>query len=277
MIRQVGVQAGVLDVEDLGSGQPVVFIHPYVCSHLHWRNVLPLLENDMRCIAPTMPLGAHARPMRGDADLSPPGLARIVIDLLDSLGIERATLVGNDTGGAIAQIATTLEPDRVSRLILTSCDAYDVFPPKMFGYLKVVARIPGGVSILASSMVWIPGILRLPIAFGWVAKRPLDGELLKTYVAPLRSREIRRDVTKVTKGLDAKHTMQAAETLKKLDVPTLVAWGEEDRFFPKRLAERLVRELPNAQLEYIPDAATFTPEDNPRALADAIRKFVATD
>jgi pimeloyl-ACP methyl ester carboxylesterase len=273
-VRQVGIPAGVLDVADTGSGEPVVFIHPYVCNHRHWRKVTALLDGDVRCIAPTMPLGAHTRPMRGDTDLSPPGLARIVIDLLDSLGIERATIVGNDTGGAIAQIATTLEPDRVSRLVLTSCDAYDVFPPKLFGYLKIVARTPGGVSVLAASMR-IPGIVRLPIAFGWVAKRSLDGDLLKEYVAPLRSRDIRRDLVKVTRGLDPKHTMQAAEKLRTLDVPSLVAWGEDDRFFPKRLAERLVRELPNAQLEYIPDAATFTPEDNPRALADAIRKFVA--
>jgi pimeloyl-ACP methyl ester carboxylesterase len=272
----VGIPAGILDVEDRGTGEPVVFIHPFVTNHRHWRKLVPRLEADMRCILPTWPLGSHRRPMRGDADLTPPGLARMVIDLLDSLGIEKATLVGNDTGGAIAQIATAAEPDRVSRLILTSCDAYDIFPPKMFGYLKPVAAIPGGVGVLAASMR-IPGVTRLPIAYGWVSKEPIDNDVIRDYIAPLRSREIRRDVRKVVKGLDPRHTQDAAAKLRSFDKPVLLAWGNEDRFFPKRIAERLARELPNAQLEYLPGARAFTPEDNPQALAEAISKFVATN
>lgn len=273
-VTQIGIPAGVLDVRDEGSGDPVVFIHPFVTDHRHWRGVIDELSIGARCIAPTFPLGAHPRPMRGDTDLSPPGLARIVIDVLDAMDIERATLVGNDTGGGIAQIAAALEPDRVSKLVLTSCDAYDVFPPKMFAYLKLVAAIPGGVSVLAASMR-VPGVLQLPIAFGWVAKHRLDGELLRSYVEPLRQREVRRDVAKVVRGLDAQHTMRAAAELRTQDRPTLIAWGADDRFFPRRLAERLARELPDATLEYIPDAATFTPEDNPAALAAAIGKFLS--
>jgi pimeloyl-ACP methyl ester carboxylesterase len=273
-VTDVGVPAGILDVSQRGSGEPVVFIHPFMTDNRHWRKVVPLLESQMRCITPTLPLGSHARPVRGDADLTPPGLARMVIDLLDSLGIEVATLVGNDTGGAIAQIAAAMEPDRVSRLVLSSCDAYDVFPPRMFAYLKLAARVPGATWMLAQSMRF-PGVTRLPIAYGWVASHPLDGALLKGYTTPLRQRQIRRDVIKVIRGLDTKHTIAAAQALRTFDKPILIAWGAEDRFFPRRIAERLARELPDARLEYLPDAATFTPEDNPRALGDAIAKFVA--
>lgn len=271
---QIGIPAGILDVEQRGSGEPVVFIHPFMTNHRHWRHVVPLLETQMRCITPTFPLGSHKRAVRGDADLSAPGIARIVVDLLDSLGIAQATLVGNDTGGAIAQIVAANEPDRVSRLVLTSCDAYDVFPPRLFGYLKLVARMPGGIAMLASSMR-IPGVTQLPIAYGWVSMRRIDPDVLRSYIAPLRSREVRRDVKKVILGLDTKHTIDAAAKLRSFDKPVLLAWGADDRFFPKRLPERLASELPNAQLEYIPDAATFVPEDNPRALGDAIAKFVA--
>jgi pimeloyl-ACP methyl ester carboxylesterase len=273
-MTQIGIPAGIIDVEDRGSGEPILFIHPYMTNHLHWRKVVSLLETDMRCITPTFPFGAHERPLRGDADLSPPGIAKIVVDVLDALGIEQATLVGNDTGGAIAQIVAATDPDRVSRLVLTSCDAYDVFPPLMFRYLKVVARLPGGVDVLAASLR-LPGVAQLPFAFGWVSKHGIDRDVLRAYIAPLRSREIRRDVRKVTLGLDPKHTIAAAEALRSFDKPVLLAWGADDRFFPRRLAERLQSELPDARLEYIPDAGTFVPEDNPRALGDAIRKFVS--
>ncbi len=273
-VREIGVPAGVLDVSDSGTGDPVVFLQPFMTNHRHWRKVIPHLESDVRCIAPTMPVGSHARPMRGDADLSPPGLAQIVIDLLDSLGLEQATLVGNDTGGAIAQIVTALEPDRVSRLVLTSCDAYDVFPPKLFAYLKLAAAVPGATWLLAQSLR-LPGVAQLPISYGWVSKHRLDRDLIADYIAPIRSREIRRDVVKVIRGLDPKHTMEAAEQLRTIDKPVLLAWGAEDRFFPRRIAERHARELPDAQLEYIPNSGAFTPEDNPQALADAIRKFVS--
>ncbi len=271
---RVGIPAGVLDVEQTGNGEPLVFIHPFMTDGRHWRKVVSLLAGDARCIVPTMPFGSHRTPIRGDADLSPPGMAKIVIDLLDALGIERATLVGNDTGGAIAQIAAANDPDRVSRLVLTSCDAYDVFPPKLFGYLKL-ARIPGMTWLLAQSLR-LPGVTNLPIAYGWVAKRRLETELVASYIEPIRRREVRRDVNKMIRGLQPRYTMEAATKLRTFDKPVLLAWGADDRFFPKRIAERLARELPNAQLEYLPDAGAFTPEDNPRALADAIAKFVSS-
>lgn len=274
----VGIPAGVVDVEERGTGDPVVFLHPFVTTARHWRKVVPQLEGSMRCILPTLPLGAHTLPISRDADLSPPGQAEIVVQILDALGIERAVLVGNDTGGGIAQVAAAQHPERVSGLVLVSCDAYEVFPPRMFAYLKLAAYVPGAMRLLAHSMR-IPGVLRLPFTFGWVTKRPIDGEVLRSYTAALRDRDLLddvvRDTVKVVKGLSPRHTMAAAESLRTFDGPVLVAWGAEDRFFPGRLAERLAREIPRAQLEWIEDARTFVPEDQPERLAELIRKFVA--
>jgi pimeloyl-ACP methyl ester carboxylesterase len=244
-------------------------------NHLHWRNVVPVLEPQMRCITPTLPLGSHRFPMRGDADLSPAGLAEIVIDLLDALGIEKATLVGNDTGGAIAQITAANHPDRVSRLVLTSCDAYDVFPPRMFSYLKVVARVPGAAWVLVQSLR-LPGVTQLPIAYGWLTHQPLPREVMQSYITPARQREIRRDLNKVARSLDARYTLEAGEKLRSFDGPSLIAWGGDDRFFPRRLAEQLARELPRTQLEVIEGARTFVPEDAPGRLGELIAKFVST-
>jgi pimeloyl-ACP methyl ester carboxylesterase len=274
-VSLVNTSAGPVDVVEHGSssGPPFLFVHPFMTNARHWRKVVTQLDG-IRAITPTFPLGSHATAMHPDADLSPPGLARIAIDLLDALGIERATLVGNDTGGAIAQIAAANHPDRVNGLVLTSCDAYDVFPPRMFAYLKVVAAIPGATNVLAQSMR-VPGVTQLPIAFGWVAKRRIDRDVMKSYIGPItRDRDVRRDTVKVMKGLDPRYTFEAAERLRSFAEPALIAWGAEDRFFPRRLAERLAVDIPRAQLEIVPDARTFVPEDNPRALAELIQKSV---
>ncbi len=276
-MSELGIPAGIVDVEERGSGEPVLFIHPFVTNSRHWRKVVPLLETKMRCILPTLPLGSHTLPIRSDTDLTPPGQAKILADVLDALGIERATMVGNDTGGAIAQVFATQHSDRVKDLVLVSCDAYDVFPPRMFAYLKVAARIPGAMRVLAQSMK-IPGVLRLPITFGWVTKDPLPTDVLRSYVAPLWDRKILRDVVrdvnKVVKGLSPKYTNVAGEALRSFEGRALIAWGAEDRFFPRRLAERLARDIPRAQLEIIEGARTFVPEDRPERLAELIEKFV---
>jgi pimeloyl-ACP methyl ester carboxylesterase len=273
-VTEISTSAGVVDVQDTGSGEPIVFLHPFATNSKHWRHVVAKLDGEFRCIAPTMPIGSHVKPMNPDADLTPPGLARIVIDILDALGIDKATVVGNDSGGAITQIAATTYPDRVSRMALVSCDAYDVFPPKLFGYLKVVAAIPGATLLLAKSMK-IPGVTQLPIAFGWITTQPIPKDVMSTYIGPLNSSAgVRRDTVKVVKGLNKKYTLAAAEHFPTLETPTLVAWGSKDRFFPRRLADRLVRELPNARLEIIEGSRTLVPEDAPDALADALRNFV---
>lgn len=274
-MRFVQTSAGPIEVVEHGdpSGPPLLFVHPFMTNARHWRKVVPQLHA-IRSITPTFPLGSHTKAMHADADLTPPGMARIVVDVLDALGVERATLVGNDTGGAVAQVTASRHPERVSGLILTSCDAYDVFPPRMFSYLKPAARIPGATNVLAL-FLRVPGVTRLPFTYGWVAKDRIDRDVRRSYIEPvIRDRAVRRDIVKVIMGLDKRYTLEAADRLRSFTEPVLVAWGAEDRFFPLRLAQQLARDIPRAQLEIIDGARTFTPEDNPRVLAELIRKFV---
>src|SRR5438128_4150737 len=143
--REVGPPAGVIRSHDVGDGPPIVFVHAVLLNGAVWRKVVPLLADRFRCLVPDWPMGGHAVPMDADADLSPPGLARVIVEFLDGLGIERATLVGNDTGGALCQLVAAEHPERVDRLVLTTCDAYDNFPPRRFRYLQWAARVPGGL------------------------------------------------------------------------------------------------------------------------------------
>ena len=273
-LKEVALSAGTLRYRERGRGDPVVFVHGALVNGDLWRDVVPLLADRYRCITPDWPLGSHEIAMAPDADLSPPGLARIIVSFLDALGIEKATFVGNDTGGALCQFVATEHPSRVSRLVLTDCDAFDIFPPRMFAYLKWCARIPGAIYLTAQSMR-LRANRRLPIAFGWLSKRRIPDEISDAYVRPITSDAgVRRDATKLLKGLDPKYTIAAAGKLADLRVPVLIAWAREDRFFPYRHAERLAQVIPNARLEPIEDSLTFVPEDQPERLAGLIGAFL---
>jgi pimeloyl-ACP methyl ester carboxylesterase len=212
--------------------------------------------------------------MRPDADLSIPGLAQLVADLMAELDLHDVTLVGNDTGGAISQVVATRHPQRLGRLVLTPCDAFENFLPARFKYLQVLARVPGAL--------WLAGqsqrprrMRRLPIAYGALAKGPIPDEVLDAWVGPgLKDRMIRRDAGKVLRGISTRYTIEAAERLKAFDKPALLVWARGEKLFPEAHAHRLAKIIPNAKVTLIDGARTFMSEDKPEELADAIKGFL---
>jgi pimeloyl-ACP methyl ester carboxylesterase len=265
---------GPIRYSDSGSGEPLVFVHGFLVDSSLWGDVVPLLQPDFRCIAPDLPLGSHRTPMRPDAHLSAPGVATVIADFIEALELERVTLIGNDSGGALSQLLVTSRPERIGRLVLTNCDAYENFPPLAFRYLSVAARVPGALTGLVQSMR-LPLMRRTPLAFGWLTKRRLPSELLGRWVEPsIRQPEIRRDARKFLRGTSPRQTLDAAEKLRDFDRPTLLAWGEDDRFFGIEYGERLAQDIPHARLERIADSRTFVSLDQPRRLADLIASFV---
>lgn len=273
-MNEVNLPAGPIPYRDEGAGEPLLFVHGLLVNGRLWEPVVDRLAGDFRCIAPNLPLGCHTTPMDPGADLTPPGIARLVADLMDELGLERVTLVGNDSGGAISQLLAISQPGRVERLILTNCDMYDNFPPKLFGYFKPVARIPGGWTALANSMRVKP-LRRSPIAFGLLTKKRLPDELLEEWLRPgIESAGVRRDTRKFVLGSHPRLTQQAAQQLQTFPSPTLFAWAPEDRLFRIEHAERLAPAMPDARIVRIPDAKTFVSLDQPERLADEIAAFM---
>lgn len=265
---------GPIHYRQLGDGEPVVFVHGLLVNGLLWRKVVPLLADRFRCIVPDFPLGSHSAPMAMDADLTPPGLAKIVADFVAALELDRVTLVANDTGGAISQIVATRHPQRIGRLVLTSCDMFDNFLPAMFQPLQWAAHIPGSIFLISQAMRW-RAMQRSPMAFGWLAKHGVEPAVAAEYLSGiLSSPAIRRDVHKVLKGISTRYTMEAAEALRRFDRPALLAWAREDRFFPVEHAQRMADILPQGRLELIDDSYTFVSEDQPQRLAEVIGEFV---
>jgi pimeloyl-ACP methyl ester carboxylesterase len=257
-----------------GEGPAIVFVHGALVNANLWRKVVPRLDGYTR-VTLDLPLGSHLEPMPRGADLRPPALADLIADSLGALGLTDVTLVGNDTGGGLCQIVATRRPERIGALVLTSCDAFDNFPPRFFRIVLAPARIPGMVPIAFGALRLRP-LRRLPIAYGWLTTGPIDRDAEDSYVLPVLTRGgIRRDLRKVLGGLDPTYTLDAAAKLASWDRPALIAWSSKDRFFPPEHAERLAKVIPGARLEWIEGARTFSAEDEPERLAAAIASFLA--
>ena len=275
MRSAVTVDQGTIAYSETGPADApaIVFVHGAFVDGTLWRNVVPRLEGSYRCVVPDLPLGSHVTPMNPDADLSPPGLAKLVADFIQSLELDDVTLVGNDTGGAICQLVVTRHPERIGRLVLTPCDAYENFLPPAFRYLQLLARIPGGVTAVAQAMR-LPASSRSPLAFGWLSKRRIPSDVLTAWAAPvIRDRKVRRDLRDVLRGISNRYTLEAATRLREFGGPTMLAWATEDRFFKPEFAERLAGDIPGSRLEWIDDARTFVSEDQPERLATLIADF----
>jgi pimeloyl-ACP methyl ester carboxylesterase len=263
---------GTIRYRDMGSGEPIVFVHGFLVDSRLWDGPAERLRGDFRCILPDLPMGSHRVPMKPDADLTPTGVARLIADFLETLDLENVTIVGNDSGGAISQILVTRHPERIARLVLTNCDSYEHFPPGIFKTMPPMARIPGAMWAMGQPMRLT---LARRTAYGPFTKTKLPDELLASWTEPvLKDPGIRRDTTRLTANMNKRYTLEAAEHFSELEIPVLLTWGRDDGFFKPAQAERLAKAIPGARLEWIDDAKTFLALDQPEALAEKIAGFV---
>jgi pimeloyl-ACP methyl ester carboxylesterase len=267
--REVRLGAGTIGYHERGEGPVLLFVHGVFANAALWSKVVPLLADRFRCIAPDWPLGAHSVALENGDGNSPFAVADMIGELIEALGLEDVTLVGNDTGGALCQMFVVRHPGVAKRMVLTNCDAYDKFPPQPFTYLVWVPHIPGAVTLLAQSMR--PHFMRrLPIAYGWLSKR-MERKVEDAFVGPVISdKAVRSDVASFLKAADKKDLMATAQRYGEIDIPVLLAWGEDDKSFKLSLAERMQRDLPNAELVRIADSYTFVSLDQPEKLAALI-------
>jgi pimeloyl-ACP methyl ester carboxylesterase len=210
--------------------------------------------------------------MNLDADLSPLGIAQLIADFMAALDLQEVTLIGNDTGGALCQLVVAHHPDRLARLVLTNCDAFENFPPHLLKLLPYCVRIPGFTFLLAQLLRTTLG---QNLLYSLVARRPLSADMAECYFGPFTHlAHVQRDVTKFLSDASPQYTLDAARSFPDFHKPVLLVWGEEDFFFPMRYAERLQQVFPYARLERVADSRTFVAEDQPDVLAQCVNQFV---
>jgi pimeloyl-ACP methyl ester carboxylesterase len=272
----VTLSEGTVEAFARGEGRPIVFVHGWFANANLWRSVVDRLADRFRCIALDLPFGAHRVALDPRADLSAIGCAKLIGDVLEALDLSEVTLVGNDSGGAYSQIALSRGLDRAERLVLTSCETpYDDFPPAPFEQLPSIARDPRALGQLLSVLQDVE-TRKLPGAFGLLTKHPLDRAVSDSYALPcVRDVGLLEDAAKVISGASTEVVRSAgAQLIDAWKRPTLFVWSREDPVFPVEHARRYAAALPNARIVEVDDSYSFTPEDQPVALADAIADFI---
>jgi pimeloyl-ACP methyl ester carboxylesterase len=274
-VPEVEVTAGRIAYQDTGGDGPVVVMIPgLLMDWKQWRKVIEELAPEFRCVSPSLPTGAHWKPMNRDADLSLVGMGRIVTEFLEAAGLRDVTLCFNDWCGAQVMIADG-GMDRVGKLVLVSCETAGNYPPGLAGFAAwLSAKLPGGY-VATRSLLLQPRLRKLPFVFGQMTKRGVPDELMRDWMEPLRKKEIRRDLRRYAgDAMRGKHDLaRASASLPSFEKPVLVVWDEEGKMMPNDAGRALAASFPNSRYVELPDCFTLIPEDQPEALAAEIRAF----
>lgn len=274
-MKTVELSAGPIDYIDEGQGPTVVLLHGLAMDGELWRAVIDELHGDHRCVAPTLPLGAHRHPMRPDTDLSLRGLGRIVSEFLEALELRAVTLCFNDWSCAPLMVQDGLL-DRVDRLVITSCEAFENYPPGLAGRMAAVSGwAPGGLALMRLALRVRP-VRQLPLVYGHMSKRGVPDELIHRWLEPLARADIRRDLRKYLRRTrsGSRDLLAATDSLPTFTRPVLIAWDAEGPMMPIAHARRFAELFPDSRLVEIPDSYTLIPIDQPRLLASELRAFI---
>jgi pimeloyl-ACP methyl ester carboxylesterase len=277
LMPSVTLSSGAIHYERSGptDGRAVVLVHGYAMGSSLWQPLSERLSaHGLSCLAPTWPLGAHTAPMAKDAELTMEGIAAMIGEFVDSLGLENVILVGNDTGGALAQILATTAPERLGALVLTSCDAFEHFPPPILKPLIAAAKLGPAFTAALQPLRTQLGRQR---AYGALAHADIDRLAAEWLKPALGDDRIRADLRRFTASLNRLSTVRAGERLPEFTKPALVAWSADDEFFPLEDGHRLAAALADSRMEVIRNSKTFSMIDQPDTLAELILDFAKTE
>jgi pimeloyl-ACP methyl ester carboxylesterase len=246
--RSVQTASGHIHYTEQGAGPVALFVHGVLLNGHLWRHQMTHLSDIRRCIA--VDLLAHGdTEIAPDQDVSVTANANMLREFLDALTIERVDLVGNDSGGGIAQIFAALHPQRVRSLTLTNCDAHDNWPPEAFKPFLAMAAA-GGLRGVLDAMLADKNVYRSPQALGPAYEQPerLSDDSIETYLRPLvRTEQRTRDFQRFLAAFDNAHTVKAEGRLKKLKAPTLIVWGTDDIYFDVKWSHWLADTIPGTR------------------------------
>jgi pimeloyl-ACP methyl ester carboxylesterase len=273
-MAELALKQATIEYQDFGpqdsAHPPVLFVHGILVDGQLWRDVAEDLgRRGYRCIVPTLPLGSHTIPVKDATVLSLAGVAELINDAIVALDLSDVTLVGSDTGGGLCQLVVDAHPDRIGRLVLTNCDAFDKCPPAPFDLVFGVLRGPVSIKALMGPMR-LDALRRSPLGYGLLINQP-DPDMTAHWLEPcLKDARICRDLAALLRQVAKTDLTDVATRLPRFDKPVTLVWGQSDRCFTPSLGRRLAAVFSNGKLIEVPDAKTFVALDNPGAVIDAI-------
>jgi pimeloyl-ACP methyl ester carboxylesterase len=275
--RSIETPSGRISYAEAGSGPVALFVHGVVLNKHFWRHQQAGVSDIRRCIA--VDLLAHGdTEIDPNQDVSVTSNANMLREVLDALKIDKVDVIGNDSGGGIAQIFAALNPDRVRSITLTNCDTHDNWPPEAFlPFVKMA--IAGGLRDTMNAMLGDKAIYRSPGALGPAYEQPetVSDQDIEIYLRPhVRSEQRTRDLQRFVAAFDHKHTVSIEPRLRQLKAPTLIVWGTDDVYFPVKWAHWLAEAIPGAKPPVeLRGARIFFPEERAETFNRLLRDHLA--
>lgn len=274
--------ASVAYFDSGGDGPPVLLLHGCPFTKFVWRNVIPRLSDQFRCVAPDL-LGLGETETPVGADWSLPAQVDAVLALLDRLGLQRVAVVGHDQGGAIAQLIAIQHPRRVTALVLADAEAYDNWPSAEELPFIRVTQLP----VIGRLVLWAWSrrpLFRWALAEGKAVydRSVLTDDLVDGYISAnlataQKRAKTRRFLATQLDPVNQAHTHTLADALRGVDTPTLILWGEDDVHFSPVWARRLASDIPSTTgVEILPGTGHLLMEEQPDRAANLIREFLTT-
>jgi haloalkane dehalogenase len=261
----------------VGRGPAALFLHGFPLNSFQWRGVLELLAPHRRCFAPDFLGMGYTRPA-ARSDMKPATQMRMLVALLDKLGIRQADVIANDSGGAVAQLLLARHPQRVRSLLLSNCDSEIECPPKAMGPVVELAR--HGRYAREWLVPWCrePAKARAADGIGGMcyahSTSPTD-EAVATYFGPLVETEARLALTdRFAVALSENSLAGTRALLRESKVPVGIAWGMADSIFSAEGLQYLSNSFGNLrQVERLEGYKLFWPEERPEVIRDQALKL----
>jgi pimeloyl-ACP methyl ester carboxylesterase len=272
--QTVTTPSGAISYVENGNGPAALFIHGVPLNGYHWRHAMHALGDLRRCLAPDL-MGLGYTEVAAHQEVTFDAQAEMLVQFLDALTIERIDLIGNDSGGAIAQILATKIPLRIRSLTLTNCDVHDNWPPPAFA--AAVARAKAGqfaqgLAFTLANPASVHSGAGLGAAFQFPER--LTAELLDVYLRPITTTTARQHLAdRYVAGMDCAQTVRIYDRLKVLPAPALIVWADSDIFFPVQWAHWLGQTLPGTRkVAVLEGARLFFPEERPDEFCALVRE-----
>lgn len=260
-VLQTKYQSIDLAYIDEGEGPPIILLHGIPTWSYLFHQVIPHLRKHYRVIAPDL-AGYGYSDHRDCFDRSIRMQAELIVQLMDHLSIDRATLLGHDIGGGAALVFAVDHENRLEKLILSNIVAYHTWPN-------------AGMIELANPF-WVDKPVDEVLGFVRGNNFPdHDGATIDGIFAPYEDELGKNSLIRNASGLSTNHTMEIRDQVRDIQTPTLLLWGEDDPWQEPWIAEQLEREIPHSRRVLLDNASHWAPLDRPTDFSMEIHEFVS--
>jgi pimeloyl-ACP methyl ester carboxylesterase len=270
-LLRIPVGPGSMHVERYGhGGSPILLVHGFGTCAFLWREVGPELASSNRTAFAVDLFGYGESDRPFDAQFGIASQSDYLDHALTALRLNKATIVGVDLGGAVAMHLAYSRPERVERLVLVNPIAFDEIPADD---IKTLQRNTARFAIRVSrGLLGAAPLVRELLERSVAAPDKMPDHLVARYMAPYVGQEGLNHLLTLARAVDGEDMLDIE--LGQLDCPTLIVWGDQDRFLSPKMADRLADTIPGSRLVRLPGTGRLVPEEAPETLANMILEFV---